>query len=123
MDSPMWKNVVAPTILVIAFWGLSSVATAYYIRSLEAVPQQMIRDDLTTIQAAAQMRYHLGVVFRAIASADRPISRTTAAEINQAEAAFQEHFAEAVRSANSPAEKEMDAQIEKGFDEFTREVD
>ena len=77
----MWKNVVAPTLLVILFWGLSSIATAYYIRWLEAVPERMILEDLTTIHAADSMRYKMGVLFRLVLGADHPITGETATQV------------------------------------------
>ena len=69
----MWKNVVTPTILVIGFWGLSSIATAYYIHWLESLPKKMIQEDLSTIRAADKMRYTVGQLNRTMANAHRPI--------------------------------------------------
>lgn len=119
----MWKNVVAPTILVIVFWGLSSIATAYYIRWLEGVPERMVLEDLSTIRAADQMRYHLGVILRTVASAKRPIAPETAAEIKRLESVFMSHYDEAVATASSPQEAVVDKQIKSRFDDFCREVD
>src|SRR6185437_6174504 len=122
-DSPMWKNVVAPTLLVILFWGASSVATAYYIRWLEAVPERMILEDLTTIHAADSMRYKMGVLFRLVLGAEHPITGETARQVAQLEAEFLKHLDEAVRSATTPEELSIDRQIESRFADFQKEVE
>jgi signal transduction histidine kinase len=119
----MWKNVVAPTLLVIFFWGLSSIATAYYIQRLEAVPKRMILEDLTTIHAADQMRFNIGALFRAIAGTKDPVMPEKAAEIKRIEADFLKHHEEAVRSATSSEEVLVDQQIKTRFTEFCQEID
>src|SRR5665213_2257487 len=119
----MWKNVVAPTLLVIAFWGLSSVATAYYISWLESVPTRMIMEDLTTIHAADNMRHTLGQIGRLMAVAPRPVSPQTADEVKRLEGAFMQYHADAVSSANSAAEAEVDVEILRRFEAVREEVD
>ena len=118
----MWKNVVAPTLVVILFWGLSNVATAYYIRSLESVPTRMILEDLSTIHAADAMRHALGEINRTMAAANRPISAETAASVHHLEDEFLAHLQEAYATANSPEERAMDPVIQSRFEAFQVEL-
>jgi two-component system sensor histidine kinase HydH len=119
----MWKNVVAPTLLVIAFWGLSTVATAYYISWLEAVPARMIVEDLSTIHAADNMRHTLGQINRLMTLAPRPLSRQTSDEVKGLEGAFLRYHADAVATANSPGEAAIDAEVRRRFDAVRHELD
>ncbi len=119
----MWKKFVAPTLLVILFWGASSVATAYYIRWLEAVPERMIMEDLSTIHAQDAMRFKLGQLLRTIVNAERPVKPQVAAEIAGYEKEFRSHLADAFKSATSEKERAIDRQIEARFQAFTNEAD
>lgn len=118
----MWKNVVAPTLLVIIFWGLSNVATAFYIRWLERVPERMIMEDLSTIHAADAMRHDLGEINRAMARAEHPISQQTRAQVLAIENQFLRDLDEAIATANSPLENSTDKRIRERFDEYRAEV-
>ncbi|HWE02847.1 MAG TPA: ATP-binding protein [Tepidisphaeraceae bacterium] len=119
----MWKNVVAPTLLVIAFWGLSTIATAYYISWLESVPARMVMEDLATIHAADNMRHALGQINRTMALAPRPVLPKVSDEVKRLEGEFLKSHAQAVATANSPGEAAVDVEILKRFEEVQKEVD
>ena len=52
----MWKNIAAPAVLVIFFWGISIFASTWYIHWCEQGQAKMISENLSTIRAANDMR-------------------------------------------------------------------
>lgn len=51
----MWKRVVAPTLLVIVFWGSINIATTLYIRWMNRSQERILSENVMSIRAAGEM--------------------------------------------------------------------
>jgi signal transduction histidine kinase len=118
----MWKNIAAPAVLVVFFWGISIFASTWYIHWLEQAEAKMISEDLSTIRAANDMRYDIRRMQRTTAESQRPAPAPVVAEIDALEHEFDRHYEAAVESSFSQEEKLLDREIIARFERYQKEV-
>jgi hypothetical protein len=118
----MWKKLVAPVGLVIFFWGASTISSTWYIRWHEQAQEQMIRDDLSTMRSAGDLRYDVRRMQRIAAETNRPAAPAAVAEIDRLEHEFERHLQEAIATSFTPEELTLDREIRARFETYRSEI-
>jgi two-component system, NtrC family, sensor histidine kinase HydH len=118
----MWKNVVAPAILVVLFWVISSITTTYYINWLEKSHASIIADTLGTIQATGSMRYTLRQMQRILVNPASDDGRAAVAGFDALERRFRKELAAAADTSVTPEETRLIAKIQHAFEEYRNEL-
>lgn len=114
----MWKQVVAPTILVSVMWISVSAATTYYMHWVYESHSRVLAEDVVTIRAAGGMQetlWRLQAIVTGGAGAQR---RGTEIEEAELEARFERHLAAAANTAFTPEEQAIIPKIRQRFEAY-----
>lgn len=118
----MWTKVVAPTILVSVLWIVASGGTTYYINWLFKSHSRVLKENITTIEAAAGIQ---DVVWRLQALATQAAATHETglqAEMTKLETEFQQCLSRAQQTAVTPEEQSLVREIGGHFAVYLRQI-
>lgn len=118
----MWKTIIIPVGLTIAFWAISAMVTTQHLHWLEQSETQSLRQELGSMRAAGQMRYTLRRLDRETLAATRPYPRHTREEMAGLEAAFLRQLEDARATAVTSEEADLVELIGQRFNAYIRTV-
>src|SRR4051812_43855060 len=114
----MWKKIAAPVAVVVFFWGLSSIASTWYINWLDRSQQRMILEDLGTIRATEDIRYCVRRINRALTTAPTSRDRKPAAIVEDLDREMDVHLNDAAATSTAPEELELMGRIRGALEPF-----
>jgi two-component system sensor histidine kinase HydH len=118
----MWKKIVAPILLVVLLWITVSVATTFYINWLYESHTRVLEENLSSIQVVGAMQASLWQLQAAVMkAAERPQSNNQP-EVAELEAVFQQHLAEAEKTAFTANERDLIKTIRREFAAYREHI-
>lgn len=115
----MWRKVLTPTLLVIMIWiGLGCVTT-FYIQWLAQLQDRVLKENVGTIQAVAEMQSILLRMQTLIVSHGRLHASDLARRMDPLLSAFEQALAAADKTTVTPAEDAVAAVLRKQFSDHT----
>jgi two-component system, NtrC family, sensor histidine kinase HydH len=118
----VWKKIVAPVLLVVLLWIIVSGATTFYINWLYESHARVLEENLSSIQAVGTMQASLWQLQTAVMkAAERPRS-TTQPEVDEFEAVFEQHLAEAEKTAFTVDEHDLIKTIRREFAAYREHI-
>ena len=118
----MWKKVVAPVFFVVSLWVVISVTTTFYINWLYESYSKVLRENVSSIQAAGAMQHSLWRLQSAVMSAVKNPTKDAWTNVDDWESSFQQHFSDAEKTAFTDDEKKSIGSIRDGFAEYVKHV-
>ena len=118
----MWKKVVAPVFFVVSLWVVISVSTTFYINWLYESYSKVLRENVSSIQAAGAMQHSLWRLQSAVMSAVKNPSKEAWTNVDDWESSFQQHLSDAENTAFTEEEKNIVASIRNGFAAYVKHV-
>jgi two-component system, NtrC family, sensor histidine kinase HydH len=118
----MWKKVVAPVFFVVSLWVVISVTTTFYINWLYESYSKVLRENVSSIQAAGAMQHSLWRLQSAVMSAVKNPTKEAWTNVDDWESSFQQHFSDAEQTAFTEDEKKIIGSIRDGFTEYVKHV-
>ncbi len=119
----MWKKVVAPVFFVVLLWAVVSVSTTFYINWLYESYSKVLRENVSSIQAAGAMQHALWRLQSAVMSAVKNPSENAWITVADWEALFQQYLSDAENAAFTEDEKNIVASIRNGYAAYAKHVD
>jgi signal transduction histidine kinase len=118
----MWKKIIAPTVLVIVLWGLSSAVSTLFIQWIERSQARDILEDLSTIHAAGNLRYCVRQIESVMSSRKTRQSPRALAELDRLEHELDGYLEEAIATSLTPEELELVGPIRDQLELFRAEI-
>ena len=118
----MWKKVVAPVFFVVTLWVVISVSTTFYINWLYESYSKVIRENVSSIQAAGAMQHALWRLQSAVMSAAKNPSENAWTTVTDWESLFQQYLTEAENTAFTEEEKIIVASIRNGYAAYAKHI-
>lgn len=115
-----WNQLLLPTLLIGGMWLVFSIATRFSIRWLEQGFQQMLDENVTTIESVGEMQHALWTLQDAVfKQAAIPVEKRTL-DFDRSEAAqdFRQALEKAHRTALTPQEQQLVGDIRREFDAY-----
>jgi two-component system, NtrC family, sensor histidine kinase HydH len=116
----MWKRVVAPVFFVVSLWVVISVSTTFYINWLYESYSKVLRENVSSIQAAGAMQHSLWRLQSAVKNAVKNPSESAWSTVSDWELLFQQHLSDAEHTAFTEEEKNIAASIRNGFEVYVK---
>jgi two-component system, NtrC family, sensor histidine kinase HydH len=118
----MWKKVVAPVFFVVSLWVVISVSTTFYINWLYDSYSKVIRENVSSIQAAGAMQHALWRLQSTAMFAVKTPTEDAWADVADWESLFQQYLTDAENAAFSEEEKNIVASIHNGFAAYVKHI-
>ncbi len=111
----MWKNVVAPIVLVSLFWVIGSGITTYVTNLVSTSHSRMMHENVATIRAAGAMEVALWQLQAVVVESPGKGARESQVEAAEREADFERHLREAEQSCTTTEERALVLAIRERF--------
>jgi two-component system, NtrC family, sensor histidine kinase HydH len=118
----MWKKVITPVVFIVSIWAVLSVTTNYYINWLYKSSSQVLREDMSSIQAAGAMQDSLWRLQSAAMNAIDNSSENAWKRVGEWESLFEKSLSEVRQAASTEEEKRITGAIRDGIEKYVEHV-